>query len=75
MIKYGTEFSDDCLFSVPSDSVKIFLPFATSVEGFVMDKFCIDRGTLLDKPNLASLQFPHEHSLHWYVLYMQPFGR
>jgi hypothetical protein len=38
-----------------------------SVEGFVMDQFCVQLGTLLDKPNLMSLQFPNEHSLHWYV--------
>ena len=45
-----------------------YLYFAIiSVEGFVMDKFCVDLGTLLDKPDLISLQFPSEHSLHWYV--------
>jgi hypothetical protein len=32
-----------------------------------MDQFCVQLGTLLDKPDLLSLQFPNEHSLHWYV--------
>jgi hypothetical protein len=38
-----------------------------SVEGFVMDTFCIERGTLLDKPNVVTLEGPGEHSFHWYV--------
>jgi hypothetical protein len=38
-----------------------------SAEGFIMDKLCIDRGTLLDKPSIKSLERPGEHSLHWYV--------
>ena len=33
-----------------------------------MDKFCVDLGTLLDKPDLISLEYPGEHSLHWYEL-------
>jgi hypothetical protein len=34
------------------------------VEGYVMDTFCILRGTLLDKPNLASLEYPDRHTVH-----------
>jgi hypothetical protein len=52
----------------PFTDLYIFCPISASVEGFVMDQFCIERGTLLDKPDLSTLQFPDEHSLHWYVL-------
>jgi hypothetical protein len=38
-----------------------------SVEGFVMDTFCIERGTLLDKPDVVTLEGPGNHSFHWYV--------
>jgi hypothetical protein len=34
------------------------------VSGFVMDNFCIDRGTLLDKPRLRTLEYPEEHTIH-----------
>jgi hypothetical protein len=34
------------------------------VEGFVMDFFCINRGTLLDAPDVVTLQDPQLHSLH-----------
>ena len=37
------------------------------VEGFVMDKFCIDRGILLDKPRLKTLENPEKHSVHCLV--------
>ena len=37
------------------------------VEGFVMDKFCIDRGTLLDKPRVKTLENPEKHSVHCLV--------
>ena len=33
-------------------------------EGFVMDLFCINRGTLLDAPNVVTLQNPEKHSVH-----------
>jgi len=33
-------------------------------EGFVMDFFCINRGTLLDRSDIVSLEGPEEHSLH-----------
>lgn len=47
-------------------NLNILTLWRNSVEGFVMDKFCVDLGTLLDKPDLISLQYPGEHSLHWY---------
>jgi len=34
------------------------------VEGYVMDTFCIDRGTFLDNPSLRTLESPEEHSFH-----------
>jgi len=35
--------------------------------GFVMDKFCINRGTLLDNPSVVSLEGPEKHSVHCLV--------
>jgi hypothetical protein len=32
-----------------------------------MDSYCIDKGLLLDKPYLVTLEAPGEHSLHRYV--------
>lgn len=37
------------------------------IEGFVMDSFCIQRGTLLDNPSVESLKAPEQHSLHCLV--------
>ena len=34
------------------------------VEGYVMDFFCINRGTLLDNPSVRTLEGPGEHSVH-----------
>ena len=33
---------------------------ATSVcyVGYIMDRYCIDRGTLLDRPSLSTLHYP-----------------
>ncbi|CAM9646564.1 unnamed protein product, partial [Ectocarpus fasciculatus] len=35
--------------------------------GYVMDTYCIDRGTLLDKPSLNTLEYPDKHSVHCLV--------
>lgn len=35
--------------------------------GYVMDTFCIQRGALLDKPTLTSLEHPQDHSIHCLV--------
>ncbi|KDO29529.1 hypothetical protein SPRG_05485 [Saprolegnia parasitica CBS 223.65] len=35
-----------------------------SVTGFIMDNLCIDRGTLLDKPQVKTLVNPELHSIH-----------
>ena len=32
--------------------------------GFIMDTFCINRGTLLDAPSVVSLKNPELHSYH-----------
>ena len=37
------------------------------VEGFVMDTFCIKRGTLLDNPSVKTLENPEKHSVHCLV--------
>jgi hypothetical protein len=37
------------------------------VEGFVMDRFCIDRGTLLDRQSVRTLEGPDQHSVHCLV--------
>jgi len=37
------------------------------VEGYVMDFFCINRGTLLDNPSVRTLEGPGEHSVHCLV--------
>lgn len=34
------------------------------ITGYIMDTFCIGLQTLLDKPNLISLQYPDQHSVH-----------
>jgi hypothetical protein len=38
-----------------------------SVEGFIMDKICIDLGYLLDNPSVRTLENPGVHTFHWYV--------
>ena len=35
-----------------------------TVEGFVMDNLCITRGTLLDMPNVKTLQNPELHTIY-----------
>ena len=36
-------------------------------EGYVMDSYCIDRGTLLDAPKLQTLQNADKHTIHCLV--------
>jgi hypothetical protein len=40
---------------------------AICVEGYVMDLFCIDRGTLLDNSRVTTLIGPEQHSVHCLV--------
>eukprot|EP00961_Rhodomonas_salina_P248517 3358693-Rhodomonas_salina.2 len=35
--------------------------------GYIMDTYCVDRGTLLDNPSLKTLERPGEHSIHCLV--------
>lgn len=37
------------------------------LEGFIMDQYCIDRGTLLDDPGTDTLDEPELHSVHCLV--------
>eukprot|EP00978_Attheya_sp_CCMP212_P000661 scaffold1312_cov54-Attheya_sp.AAC.5 len=37
------------------------------IEGYIMDLFCINRGTLLDAPSVQTLRNPEKHSLHCLV--------
>lgn len=37
------------------------------IEGFVMDLFCIKRGTLFDNPSVVTLANPERHSVHCLV--------
>ena len=32
--------------------------------GYIMDQFCINRGTFLDKPDITTLEEPERHSFH-----------
>jgi len=36
-------------------------------EGYIMDRFCIDRGTLFDNPSIPTLKDPGAHSIHCLV--------
>lgn len=42
-------------------------PEEVCLSGYVMDTFCIKRGTLLDAPDLESLKYPAEHTIHCLV--------
>jgi len=44
------------------------------VEGYVMDSFCIDRGTLLDNPSVQTLLNPELHSFHCLIDVPSCFG-
>ena len=48
-------------------AVKSVLGVELCVEGFVMDAFCINRGTLLDNPSVVTLEGPDRHSVHCLV--------
>ena len=40
---------------------------AVTARGYVMDNFCIQRGTLLDNPSVQTLKNPELHSIHCLV--------
>ena len=58
------------LFEYSGSHKNIFFPsfnfFHGSVNGFIMDQYCIDLGVLLDNPSIVTLENPGAHSLHWY---------
>jgi len=53
----------------------LFVSFATTdmlgdevcIEGYIMDSFCIERGTLFDNPSVNTLEGPEVHSIHCLV--------
>ena len=52
--------------------ISLLLPAAAATveichTGYVMDLYCINRGTLLDNPSVATLVGPQEHSIHCLV--------
>ena len=53
----------------------IFLsPITRSVEGYVMDSYCINLGVLLDTPSIKTFEGPGEHSFHWQVIVVTERG-
>eukprot|EP00419_Tripos_fusus_P012797 CAMPEP_0172668790 /NCGR_PEP_ID=MMETSP1074-20121228/9275_1 /TAXON_ID=2916 /ORGANISM="Ceratium fusus, Strain PA161109" /LENGTH=355 /DNA_ID=CAMNT_0013485477 /DNA_START=70 /DNA_END=1137 /DNA_ORIENTATION=+ len=42
-------------------------PVRACYTGYVMDKFCINRGTLLDNPSIVTLEEPDKHTVHCLV--------
>jgi len=50
--------------SVVSTDRKLQVGDEVCITGFIMDHFCIERGTLLDNPSIVTLENPEEHSFH-----------
>ena len=48
----------------PSTVMALEIGDQVCVEGFIMDFFCIQRGTLLDAPSIVTLEEPDQHSVH-----------
>lgn len=61
-IKYSLTFLSSLLLMPATAALEVGDTFCT--EGFVMDFFCINRGTLLDRSDIVTLQGPEQHSLH-----------
>lgn len=55
------------LFAASSFTTALEIGDQVCIEGFVMDFFCINRGTLLDKNSLRTLEYPDRHSVHCLV--------
>lgn len=47
-----------------SSEVNLEVGDRVTVTGFIMDYFCIERGTLLDAPTVVTLEEPERHSVH-----------
>lgn len=58
-----------CASLVGDDSVNTLLivNFILSLLGYVMDTYCIERGRLLDRPDIETLEEPDQHSVHCLV--------
>jgi uncharacterized protein YcfL len=44
-----------------------------TVEGYVMDQYCLDLGVLMDKPSIVSLKGPDQHcqcNMCYYCVYI-----
>ena len=50
-----------------SDITVVSIGDTFCVEGYVMDHYCIDIGSLLDRPNIRTLEGPEQHSIHCLV--------
>ena len=50
-----------------SDITVVSIGDTYCVEGYVMDSYCIDLGSLLDAPNIRTLEGPDKHSIHCLV--------
>jgi len=50
--------------SAPSSSAEPQVGDEICITGYIMDTFCINRGTLLDAPDVVTLQNPELHSYH-----------
>jgi len=48
----------------PADVSDLMVGDEICITGFIMDTFCINRGTLLDAPSIVTLQNPDLHSYH-----------
>jgi hypothetical protein len=57
---------------LPAQALEVGEQFC--IEGFVMDFFCINRGTLLDRSSVRTLEGPELHSVHCLVDVSQCVG-
>ena len=49
----------------PFLSIFMSISVRLSVEGYIMDQYCIDLGVLLDNQAIKTLENPGAHSLQW----------
>ena len=55
------------LLSISSFTSSVALNQKVCMTGFIMDTFCIERGTLLDNPSVKTLEEPNKHTIHCLV--------
>lgn len=56
-----------CTRLLVADAQEISNGDTVCTEGYIMDKYCIDRRTLLDNPSVTTLKNPELHSVHCLV--------